>query len=88
MIKRGGDEAGGTWHAATGQPASPQTAQGRRAGELRQMLPEKRPPGSHDRRSSVTARVSLVMRVESGGWWRAEWEMQELDSQCRPLQTE
>ena len=50
-----------------GRPASPQTAQGRRAGELRQTLPEKRPPGSHDRRSSVTARISLVMRVESGG---------------------
>lgn len=50
-----------------GRPASPQTAQGSRAGELRPPPPERRAPGSHARRSSVTARVSLVMTVESGG---------------------
>lgn len=58
-----------------GRPASRQTAQGSRAGELRPPPPREAGPGSlMPRRSSVTARVSLVMTVESGGVVEgAEW---------------
>lgn len=59
-----------------GRPTSPRTAQGRRAGEPRQTLPEKQRPGSHDSRSSVTARVSLVMSA-------VRWAGGGLSGRCR-----